>query len=411
MRTLLLIWSDGASLHGPDPAAVRYNGLSATETEHWLEQPQFVATPAPCAFTLKRLSVRFTAAPGAGKSWTVDVLKNGVATGIQVVVADAATTGSDFVNTAAIAEDDYVCYRVTPSGTPATAFMGASIEADAAANTSMILGGIGNAGISDYGGAGGVFYNVQSTGDEADGGDMNNDSVIRVAGRISNWKLWIGGAPGSGTRTWQIWVNGAPSGLEIALTGATTSGEDATHSVDVVAGDVVTIQLKNTSGPVSADYAGWGMLFEPTTDGECPIMGGTVFGGSNSATRYFGFGGLYAYSSTESPAQAPVPAGWTFDSAQAKMATAPGTGKSWTWAWRLNGVDKLTVQIADAATEGHDTTNTLATTVDGDLVSISQTPAGTPGNFTGRATGCRAVFTEPVVSPSPMRGAMMAACA
>lgn len=75
-------------------------------------------------YTLDRLYVRLSTAPGSGKSYTFDGRLNSTSPGgtLSVTVADAATTGSDLSNALALtATTDVLGMRAVPSGTPASA--------------------------------------------------------------------------------------------------------------------------------------------------------------------------------------------------------------------------------------------------------------------------------------------------
>lgn len=61
---------------------------------------------------------RIDAAPGAGKSWTYTLRKNGADQAIVVTIADAATQGEDSTNKVAFAKGDYLSWKTTPAGTP-----------------------------------------------------------------------------------------------------------------------------------------------------------------------------------------------------------------------------------------------------------------------------------------------------
>jgi hypothetical protein len=72
----------------------------------------------PEAGVLSLLRVDQDAAPGAGKSYTYEIIKNGVAQSLSVAIADAAVTGEDTSNTVTIAAGDVIAIRCTPAGTP-----------------------------------------------------------------------------------------------------------------------------------------------------------------------------------------------------------------------------------------------------------------------------------------------------
>lgn len=102
-----------------DTAAVEYRPLShniRAWTVDEFEQWQYAQ-----ALTVKKFYVRVSAAPGAGKSWTFRVRKNGVDTDIVVTISESDTDGSDLVNTVNVSDDDYLDVSCAPSGTPAAA--------------------------------------------------------------------------------------------------------------------------------------------------------------------------------------------------------------------------------------------------------------------------------------------------
>lgn len=76
------------------------------------------------SIVLSGMQLLFTVAPGAGKSRTLDLRRNAASVGPTVTISDAATTGSDLVNMATIADGDFWNLRFVPTNTPAatTAF-------------------------------------------------------------------------------------------------------------------------------------------------------------------------------------------------------------------------------------------------------------------------------------------------
>jgi hypothetical protein len=69
------------------------------------------------ACTLKRLEIRLGTAPGAGKSWQFNVKVNGGYVGMQVSIADTATTGAIDLDVP-IANGDLIDFESIPTGTP-----------------------------------------------------------------------------------------------------------------------------------------------------------------------------------------------------------------------------------------------------------------------------------------------------
>jgi hypothetical protein len=62
--------------------------------------------------------MRVTVAPGAGKSWTLVVRKNGANTTVGCTISAAATQCSDTVNSVSYVAGDLISFRVTPAGGP-----------------------------------------------------------------------------------------------------------------------------------------------------------------------------------------------------------------------------------------------------------------------------------------------------
>lgn len=102
---------------------------------------------------------------------------------------------------------------------------------------------------------------------------------------------------------------------------------------------------------------------------------------STSAANYiaalsFGLGG---YTATETNRMAVFPVTTTIDNFYVELATAPGSGTSYTYVVRKNQVDTgLSVAIADTNTSGVITGSVSFSA--GDIITISCTPANTPAS-------------------------------
>jgi hypothetical protein len=69
--------------------------------------------------TLSQFNVRLSAAAGgAGTSYTFNVRKNGVNTGVGCIITGAATSCSDTVNTASFSTNDLISVSAVPSANP-----------------------------------------------------------------------------------------------------------------------------------------------------------------------------------------------------------------------------------------------------------------------------------------------------
>ncbi len=87
--------------------------------------------------------------------------------------------------------------------------------------------------------------------------------------------------------TFTLRKNGADTGLTCTIVADATTGNDTTHTVSVVAGDVLTMAAVPVSTPATTNIiVSFGMTFLADIDGESIILGGLSDDLSNSATEY-----------------------------------------------------------------------------------------------------------------------------
>jgi hypothetical protein len=115
--------TDGES---PMCGAVRNNGYNAAATEYLVpmgnhnfsnNDPRHTDV-APIALAVRALRWGVTTAPGVGKSFTILSRNAGASGNLTFVIADAATTGSDLVNSDTVALAAQFNYSLTSQGTP-----------------------------------------------------------------------------------------------------------------------------------------------------------------------------------------------------------------------------------------------------------------------------------------------------
>lgn len=100
--------------------ATEYNNLHGKSTWTSTEAAKKFLIPTPG--TLKNFYVKLTASPGASKSYTFTIMKNGSACGsLAATVSGAATTANDTSNTCTVVAGDYITVQSVPSGTPSLA--------------------------------------------------------------------------------------------------------------------------------------------------------------------------------------------------------------------------------------------------------------------------------------------------
>jgi len=105
------------------PPGNTFNSLPTTDSS------AITRTPVTRTTTLQNLYVVLSAAPGTGKTNTLTVLTNGVASALSVDVAGAATTGNDIAHTVSVPAGTEIGVRLmtaigAPSSRTAWAFEG-----------------------------------------------------------------------------------------------------------------------------------------------------------------------------------------------------------------------------------------------------------------------------------------------
>ncbi len=110
----------GGSTDAVYSLGAQYNYLSGGFSPTWTSsESQRYQSSQAC--TLKKLYILLSGAPGSGgDAYTFIIRRNGTspASGLEVAITDAATTGNDTVNTVTVAEDDNLDIRVEASNSP-----------------------------------------------------------------------------------------------------------------------------------------------------------------------------------------------------------------------------------------------------------------------------------------------------
>jgi len=82
----------------------------------------------PVAGKLKNFYVRLNQAPGAGKSFTFTIRKNGADTALVVTISGTDTVGQNTTNEIEIAVGDLVNIKIAPTNTPTGAYVAFGLE-------------------------------------------------------------------------------------------------------------------------------------------------------------------------------------------------------------------------------------------------------------------------------------------
>jgi hypothetical protein len=214
------------------------------------------------------------------------------------------------------------------------------------------------------------------------GSSGNATQIIPTAGTLSNFRVKLSAAPGTGAQgyTLSVLINGSPQ-LSVAITGTGTTGVD-TSSVAVAAGDEVIVSIAPVSSPTPNNVPVWyAVTFEGDVAGESILLGcsSAVL---NTTTTYYGpiSGILVAgVSATESAFKQIIPTPGTIKKLYWKLSADPGTSPdTYRLTVRKSGASQaLTADIVADAVSGNDTTNSF-TVAAGDDVNVMFEPVSTP---------------------------------
>ncbi|KKL85980.1 hypothetical protein LCGC14_1949290, partial [marine sediment metagenome] len=332
---------------------------------------------------IKKLRVRLSTAPGAGKSFTFVLMLNGSPTALSVEIADSATSGNaaDEID---VAPGDTVSIRCTPSGTPGTgntARWSVVFDGDTA-NESLILGGPGIWALHNTN----TEYSQVMCGDSVKGilGILENDcrQVVPTAGTIKDFYVKLTADPGTAPDAYRftLRLNGATvaQSLIVTITADDTTGSDLVHNLAVVAGDILTMVIEPLNSPSETPLAAWGMTFVADIDGESIILGGSMIDLDNALTEYNAFSSRVNNAwSSEVPANQ-LGQTCTLKKLYMLLSGSPGAGNKYTFTVRIAGADSnVVVEVADTATTGN--SGALEDTVaDDEFVSLQVIPDSTP---------------------------------
>lgn len=376
----------------PSNSATNYWVVNGT-TISWNATENNVSNIVSVAGTWKTFYASVATAPGAGTSWTFTLMLNGSPTSSACTISDAATTCNDTSDTVALVPGDIISIRSEPTNTPgAPGALRFAWVFDAAANTSVLLGGTTGAPSS---GQYGLVQNYAS----ANASLTNREVVIPTAGTFSDLSVKLTVAPGVGTsRTFTLVKNAGDQTLTCTIADAATTCNDASHSFTVAKGDVVSIRL-DVSGVPASTVPRWSIGWSPDVDGESLLLFSSSSNLSPGGSTLYNFmAGSLGWTATESSAANLATAG-TLKKAYVSLSGAPDGSASYTFNSRVAGADgNLQVVVSGASTTGEDAVNTDAVTV-GQLIDWSHFATDTPTTRFARLGVV--LLTEVPATPTP----------
>lgn len=233
-----------------------------------------IAAPIPTAGTISGLRIAATAAPGASASWTATLVVNGVDTALSCILTGAGTTqATDSAHSVAVAAGDVACWRIRPTGTPATARIAVSaIFAPTIAGESIQQ----HAGTTTYATVSSYFTRTGVSALAASTTESSRTNAHGTAYTVRKLRATLDVAPGSGkTRTFTFRPAGVDSALTATIADLATAGASGAQDVPIAGALVATtVRLGLTSTPATS-AAQWGYVtYAPSATGTATATGG-----------------------------------------------------------------------------------------------------------------------------------------
>ena len=359
--------------------ALRYHnviGALAWEIDDGLPA-MAVSTPGK----LKNLRVELNDTPGGGIKTYTFTLRRAVGIGAFANTALTCTVGSgdtqanDTVNEISVAAGDIICLECDPTATPTARYAKWSMvfEGDNANESLLLSANVIRNTNTNYGP---MMGTRNSTSED------ERRVVCPTSGTIKNLYVQLSADPGTAPDAYRftLRIGGVSKALTVTITANNRTGNNTADDIAVSAGDILTMMYEPLNTP-SEDFikTAIGMTFVADTDGESLILGGNNVPLDNTATEYNHLITPYVWTPTEAEkyqlAQVCV-----LKKLYMLLSGSPGAGNDYTFTVRQNAASPasgLVVEIADAATTGNDTSNTITISNDDEL-DLQVVPTGTP---------------------------------
>jgi hypothetical protein len=290
-------WSVNCVTAGAQPLLTgESSGLSLTATSYLALQAgmgrateDFDAV-IPTDGTISNLLYRTLSNPGAGKSWTVTLVKNGVDTALTATMTGAPQTAEDVTNVITVVAGDRVHWKIVPANTPAGTGIikiGAVFTPDVAGESigTVSLVNLTNTNNNAYSPP--QAFNSASTSESTRYGVMPSDDYI-----VTKLRGYLSVAPGgAATRPFVLRKSSAFTALTFTISGANTTGDDTDAGIAYAKGNSITLLIQGTGTPAAAFGAVSCVFYAPPTlDGE--VVNVNVGGVAVEKPVYMNVGGV-----------------------------------------------------------------------------------------------------------------------
>ena len=392
----------GGMLFGPSNATGGYISVQAGPSPNsgWQANRTdgAVEIPMPGAYDLSNLRVVLNVAPGASRSWTFNVLKNGsVALSASISGTNTTATASGALDVAQYADGDLICVQMVPTNTP-TGAGAVWWSMDCMGDGQPIFGGTWT-GTSNTA----VRYNAPMGvgGNGTQGNWLASNATTRgrvpIAGTASNLhvQMYAGDAGGSG-KAYALSLertDGGGSGsttqnLTTTVSGSLTSATN-TNSFSINAHDTLTMRCAPSGTPTVRAIA-YSWVWTPTTAWQSIVMGSLAGAPNNGPASNVIMGqGRNSWSSSAEVTNSsvfPVSPPVTFKTISVLVQTTPASGKTHDYVFRKNATNTaLSGSVVNGSLSASGVADVPVS--GGDYVTLGFMSTTTPGFPGGHAVG------------------------
>ncbi len=363
----------GTGTGNPTATLVRYYPLdgvlpAAVATENQISQV------IPDDITVTNWYVKLANAPGASKTLTLTIVKNGTDTAkVLTITGSGTTTGSD-TSSLSFSKGDRVSVKVelTSGGTNPSGITWTLLQSGS--GQCVLFGGSATqiTASTFFGPVG----NSQSTTEN------QGACPLPYAGTIKNLYVTSDAAM-TGTQSWTVTVRASGDTTLTCVLDVSnpTANHDTTHTPSVSAGNRMSVHVVAANSPAASRIAG-GFVIVPTTAGDACFLGANQNNPLNTATRYQLIHGNASAAQATADGVVAAPQAYlracTIKAIYVQLGTSTGAAKSWTCTVRLNNTTDTAAAATVLNASTGNTTGVSVAVADGDLVDIKITNSGTP---------------------------------
>lgn len=333
---------------------------------------------APFAFNIVAFKARSLTALSSG-SYAVTVQKEGSNTSAACTIDATHQTCTEWTGSVAVSAGEKLLILADPSAGPTpdvSPFVRTSMKIQPTTPNDVVVQGAGNA----------VFPNSSVTvvvpfAGQTPGSLAAARRTWRAPDNMTCDKFYVfSDPPGAGTSyDFDVVEAGTGTALTLNIADTATDGSDLTHSESVAAGNELNFRGTPNSTPTAAK-ALFGMRCIPATAGHF-VYGATLNSTTDSATvtQYAPPTQGAAFTpATDETTVLSISHAQTVKAMYCGVATAPGAGKDRTFTLRKGQVDTAAVVAISGTATTNQITGLSVAVSDGEELSISDVPTGTP---------------------------------